>query len=571
MKRIYGLFFILMAGILIGTIHLFTGCDNTTSEDTGTITDTPVGDTSTTTDTGTTESVIHKSGETISSAQKWSGIHILEGTIYIKSGVEISPCTKILINPGARISVTSLGSIKSLGTKECPVVFTSARDSKARGDWANIEIFGSSSSDNAFDWTILEYGGASAYGMLWIERNATVRIDNTTFDNSKSYGVYIEEGANISSFSGNKFTNLDLNPIYITANEVRYLSPIETSGNAQNSVLVNGGTVSSAALWKNLGVPYLLKNIIHFKASVELEAGNTLLMSDGSKIIVSDQGSIKSSGTKEKAITFTSAKPSKAKGDWIGIEIYGTSSPDNAFSWTILEYGGKGSYGLVWLDNGASVRIDNTVFSNSRSYGLYIEEGAEIKSFTGNKFNDLDLNPIYLKANNVGQLDKIETSNNTANTVLINGGKITTAATWKNMGIPYEIKEVVYFQAAVEVEEGTTILMQPSEKLIINGSGSLKLKGTANANITIKSSKPSPASGDWKEIDIYASSNNDNVWSYVNIMHGGSGSYGQVWVEKGASLTLNNCKFSEGRNCDLYVENGGNIVNNGSTYTICPQ
>jgi len=188
-----------------------------------------------------------------------------------------------------------------------------------------------------------------------------------------------------------------------------------------------------------------------------------------------------------------------------------------------------------------------------------------------NKFNDLDLNPIYLKANNVGQLDKIETSNNTANTVLINGGKITTAATWKNMGIPYEIKEVVYFQAAVEVEEGTTILMQPSEKLIINGSGSLKLKGTANANITIKSSKPSPASGDWKEIDIYASSNNDNVWSYVNIMHGGSGSYGQVWVEKGASLTLNNCKFSEGRNCDLYVENGGNIVNNGSTYTICPQ
>ena len=574
MKRMYGLIMFAVVVAFFGALQLFSGCDNLTSEDTSTATDaitgdTATGDTATGQDTGSTENVTHKSGETISSSQKWSGTHILEGNLYIKAPVEITPCTKISIAANAKIVVSNSGSIKSIGTKDCPVVFTSAKDSKAKGDWNIIEIYSTASSDNAFDWTILEYGGNGDYGVLWIDDNVSIKIDNTTFDNSKSYGVYIEKDAKVDSFSGNKFTNIDLNPIHIEASEVGLLNVIETSNNTQNSVLVNGGTVSKAAVWKNIGIPYYLKSNIYIKAEVEIEKGNTMLVGNGVKIVVSDKGSIKSVGTKEKPITFTSSKSSKGKGDWERIDIYATSSSDNAFDWTVLEFGGDGDYGLMWIEESAKVTIDNTVFSNSKTYGLWLENGAEVGSFSGNTFTNIDLNPIYLTAEGVGQLDKIQTSNNAKNTVLIDGGTVEKAATWKNLGISYETKANISFHAPVMVEAGTTFLLAPNNKLSINNSGSLKLAGTQDANITIKSAKASPAKGDWEEIDIYATSNNDNVWSYVNIMYGGGGDYGQVWVEDGASLTLNNCKFSESKVCDIYMEDGANVVNSGSTYTVC--
>ncbi|MCX7958174.1 MAG: hypothetical protein N3B13_03935 [Deltaproteobacteria bacterium] len=487
----------------------------------------------------------------------------------MKSSLEISPCTKILVSPDAKISVSDSGSIKSIGTKECPVVFTSSKSSKAKGDWALIEIYEKSSSDNTFEHTILEYGGKGDYGVLWIDGGATVRIDNTTFDNSTSYGVYFDKDANIGSFTGNKFTNIDLNPIFVSANEVGSFSKIETKDNPKNNILVNGGEVTKTAVWKNNGVPYFIKQNVYIKAGVEIEAGTTLLMGEKTKISVSDGGSIKTFGTNEKPVTITSSKPSKGKGDWISVEIYSTASSDISFDYTVLEYGGDNGYGLLWIDEGAKVSITNTTFQQSSSYGLYLDEGAELKTFMGNKFTNISLNPISLTAAEIVMLNKIVTADNSANTILVRGGSNEKDGKWKNTGIPYEVKQYIYIKANIEVEEGTTILMSPDTKLLVSDKGSLRLKGTQSSNITIKSAKTSPAAGDWFEIDIYSSANNNNTWDFVNVMHGGGDDYGQVWIDKGITLTLNNCKFSDGKNCDIYIENGGNVVNNNSAYKVC--
>ncbi len=554
---------------------LVSGCSDSTSDDTGTTADTATGDTGNpdggSGDTGSNESVTHKSGESITSSQKWSGTHILEGNLYIKSGVEISPCTKVLVAPGAKISVTDSGSIKSIGTKDCPVVFTSSKSSKAKGDWNLIEIYDKSSSDNAFDYTILEYGGSGSYGMLWIDGGASVKIDNTTFDNSKSYGLYVDQDANIGSFTGNKFSNMDLNPIFISANEVRFLNKIETEGNAVNAVLVNGGNISKAAVWKNIGIPYFIKQHIYIKASVEIEAGNTFLMGNDTKIGISDSGSIKAIGTQDKPIVFTSSKATKDAGDWRLIEIYSTASADNTFEYVTLEFGGNGDYGLLWIDEGADVIIKNTTFKESASYGIYAETGVVISSFSGNKFENIILNPISITAPDIIQLDKFETSGNQVNTILVRGGTTLKKGIWKNTGIPYEMMQNIYIKSAIEVDAGVTILIGPNYKIGVSDSGSLRLKGTKDANITVKSAKSTPAAGDWGEIDIYSTANNDNVWDYVNVMHGGGDDYGQVWVDDGITLTLNNCKFSESKGCDVYVEDGANVVNNSSTYKVCPK
>ncbi|MCX7943403.1 MAG: hypothetical protein N2746_02705 [Deltaproteobacteria bacterium] len=553
------------------------GCSEKVSDgddglgDTGTSSDTLWGLDGSSGDLDQTEKIIHKSGESIIEAQKWSGVHLLEGNLYIKSSLEIAPCTRILVGSKAKISVTDSGSIKSIGTKDCPVIFTSSKDSKAKGDWGLIEIFNTASSDNVFDYTILEFGGDGNYGMLWIDMGASVRIDNTSFDNSRSYGVYFDKNANIKSFTKNRFSNIDLNPIFVYAGEVGALDKITSIDNNQNTVLVNGGEVKNAALWKDLGIPYLLRQQVTIKASVEIEPGTKFLMDSDSDISVKDNGSIKSLGTADKNILFTSSKTSKAKGDWSHIEVYASSSSDNAFVYTVFEYGGKDNYGMLWIDNGAKVAIDNSTFRQSSSYGLFLEDGAVLKSFTNNKFKNLSMNPISLNASEIVMLDKIEAVDNTSNTIMVRGGTASINGQWKNIGIPYEFKQIVYVKSKIEVEAGTTILIAANMKISVGDKGSLRLKGMQNANINIRSAKSAPAAGDWSQIDIYDSADNDNIWDYVNVMHGGGDNYGQVWIDKGVMLTLNNCKFSEGKDCDVYVENGGNVINNNSTYKLCPK
>ncbi|MGB9599005.1 MAG: hypothetical protein ACP5QK_10810 [Myxococcota bacterium] len=53
----------------------------------------------------------------------------------------------------------------------------------------------------------------------------------------------------------------------------------------------------------------------------------------------------------------------------------------------------------------------------------------------------------------------------------------------------------------------------------------------------------------------------------MNISHGGGNDYGQVGVDEGASLTLNNCRFADGKVCDVYVNNGGTVSN--TIYKLC--
>ncbi len=383
MKRglwFFATFFMAITGTLVFLLH---GCESLESSDSGLIQDISMSDVTSLNDANlednqSGENIIHKAGETIESSQKWTGTHILEGSLYIKSLVTIDPCTKILIKPSAKIDIFDSGSIKSIGTKECPVIFTSYKPSPEKGDWKGINIYKTSSNDNAFDYTVISYGGESEYGMLWIEDGASVKIDNTTFDNSSSYGVYFEGGAKIESFTGNKFTNLEQNPIRIMAGEVGLLSAIETSNNKENTIKIDGGEVTTSADWKNISIPYKVSHIIDIKAPVEVEGGTTLLIDPEIKIDVSDGGSFKLTGSTDKQISIKSSKPSPAAGDWKGINFYKTASNDNIWSYVNIMHGGGSDYGQVWVEAGATLTLNNCTFSDGQTCDLYSEEGANV-------------------------------------------------------------------------------------------------------------------------------------------------------------------------------------------------
>lgn len=511
---------------------------------------------------------VEHDGEEITAATDWSGIHHIIGTLWVKAPLTMDKCTTILMDPNSRISVSDGGSIKVNGTADNIVPFLSAKAVPAAGDWNGIEIKKTASSGNSFKFTSFSHAGKSNYGAIWVDGEAEVAIDDCAFISIDNYGVMFENGAKIESFTGNKFASIGTYPVLVGANAVPALSPVETD-DATDRIFVQAEDVEDAGTWKNLSIGYEVEYLYVHKP-VTIEPGTTLYMPDNSHITLSDGGSIIAKATETAPIVFTSAKPAPASGDWKGILVKNTSSNDTAFEYVNFEFGGRGNYGVIWVDGGASVSIDNCKFKDIEDYGVAFANEAEIKSFTGNEFSNIGTYPIMIGANAVSALSPIVTDDPT-DRVSVEAEDVADAGTWKNLSIGYEI-EYIYINKPVEIEAGVTLFLKENGHLDVQDGGGLTLNGTENSRVTITSYKEAPSAGDWNAISIRKTSSDANVFNYADIKYGGNNDWGQLWVEKDAKITLNNVVFSDGKDCDVTNDNGEAIItDNGSTYTTCPE
>ncbi len=507
--------------------------------------------------------------EHITIATVWGDDHIIKGTLTVNAQLTIKACSTIKMEAGARIDVRDDGSLIVIGKPDCKTKFTSAKTIPSPGDWEGIWIYDTASAGNAFELVTFEYGGGD-YWVLWVDNGADVRIDASTFSHIKKAGVMIEDGATLHSFVGNSFKSLGGNPVVTSGNIASSLSPVATEDipNAVNRVHVNGANVTTGGTWKNLGIPYEIEGV-NFKAEVTVEPGTTIMVMPGEIVNVQENGALIMEGTALQRISVISAKTTPKAGDWDYLGIYNTASENSKFSYVDFKHRGS-TYGIVCLDEGASVSFDNCTFSDITGPGIEMED-IDLKSFTGNSFSNISGYPIIVPGNVVPSLSPITTANLAAgkDRVHVNGSNPTVGGLWKNLGIPYEL-EGLNFKAEVTIEAGTTLLIMPNEIIDVSDNGALILDGTADKRITVKSSKTSPAAGDWNYIGIYNTSSSSNRFSYVDIMHGGSGGYGQVWLDGGATLTLEHTIFSEGQTCDIDTDTDAILDVTDSTYTVCP-
>jgi len=509
--------------------------------------------------------------ETISVPTIWSDTHLIKGTLTVNAPLTIKACSTIKMESNARIDVRDNGTIIVIGKPSCKTKFTSAKTIPAAGDWEGIWVYGSASAGNAFEFVTFEYGGGD-YGVLWVEDGADIRIDSSTFSHIKKAAVKIEDEVTLNSFVGNSFKSIGGNPVVTSGNIALSLSPVVTEDIAAsvNRVVLNSRTVTKSGTWKNLGIPYELDGM-DITATVTIEAGTTLMVNPDKHVEVADNGAIIMEGTAALPITVTSAKGSPAAGDWDYIGIYASASGNNRFSYVNFRYAGNGGYGAVWMAEGARASFEHCSFSDIAGIGLDIEE-AKIGSFVGNSFARIDGYLIRTTANVVPSLSPVTVSGTLSekNRIRIESTTATVGGTWKNLGVPYEVAGF-NIHAPIVVEAGTTIMVSPGQNIDVAEGGSLILDGTADKRITVKSSKTSPASGDWDYIGIYSSSANNNRFTYADIMHGGSGGYGQLWVAEGAAITLEHTLFSDGDTCDIDAEEGALLTVTDTTYIACPE
>ncbi len=503
---------------------------------------------------------------TITSPATWDGRYLINGSITIDTNITVAKCSVIRMANDATITISDNGSIKSIGTADCHVKFTSSKDVPTKGDWNGFDIYNSSSADSEFTYTIMEYAGQNNHGAIWVQENGQIKLNNSTFSNIKENGIEFIDGAKISQFTGNTFKNIEKYPIKVAPEQVKDLTPIITENNGINSVYIYEGEVITAGTWKNLSVPYESESFT-LKAPISIEAGNVFNMKQDSVISVSDEGSIKSIGTTEKPIKFTSVKTAPAKGDWAGFDFYATSSNDNEFDYTTIEYSGRINYGTIWIQEEADIKISNTKIFESKGYGIDFNNGANIKGFENNTFENIENFIIRIAPEQIKDLAPFTSVNNLKNSIYIINSETATAGIWKNLSVDFTVESFSIKGGTISVEAGVTFFMLPNASINISEGGALKLMGTETEHITVISSKTAPAAKDWDCFNVYAVSSNDNEFNYTDIRHGGASNYGQMWVEEGATIALNNVTFSDA-DCDV---SGAGTITGSSTYDVCPE
>ena len=523
---------------------LFLGCGDSKDTD------------DTATQNNTTTNTSHDY-ETISTDSTWTGNHTINGALTINSTLTIEACSTIHLAANAYISIIDGGRIVSQGSEDCMVTFTSAENSPQAGDWAYIEIY---TNGNVFDWTTIEYGG-NDYASIWVGDQGTVAITNSTFAHSEK-GIELVSDATLTAFENNTFIAMNEFIMSVTTEQVRSITPITSIDNIGNFIEIKNSTLDRDSTWKNPSVPYKTSGFT-LNADVTVEAGTVFLIEEDSYITVTDSGSLINNGTQAAPIVYTSASIEPQSGDWAYIDLY---SNGNVFDWTVVEYGGK-DFASVYCNDNSSISITNTVFSDSDK-ALHMRDGSTLHTFSNNTFTRIQEYPITVSPDHVAHLGSLTASENEHPSIEVSYGRLSSNGTWKNLALPYSINNM-HINAIVTVEAGTTLWMVPDALITINDSGSLILDGTATASITVTSEKGTPLAGDWQEFDFYATSNNNNRFSYTNIMYGGGGGYGAVWLEEGAHLTLDHVTFSNNEQCDLHFASFSDVVIGSSTYNSC--
>ena len=221
---------------------------------------------------------------------------------------------------------------------------------------------------NQFSHVILEHGGGSYYGMLWVQDGASLTMSDCTLREAGDFGMLVDGGATLHGFDNNTFTANEGAALSIGANEVDALGVGTYGPNGVDGIIVRNATVDHDARWLDPGVPLLASTGFSVgtelgSAILSIDPGTRVQLGDAGDIRVRSNGALTTDGTAEQRVQISSSKASPAAGDWDELRFEdGSLAAHNQLRYTDISFGGGSYYGMLWVHDGTSVSLDNVVF-----------------------------------------------------------------------------------------------------------------------------------------------------------------------------------------------------------------
>ncbi len=270
-----------------------------------------------------------------------------------------------------------------------PVTFTSEGEGSYFGSlW--VDLTGSLELENA----IVRRGGSVetgtmngaivAQGPLELPANESVHVVNVTVSDSAGFGVHLGdftafsadsqglviEGSGAVTPVGNEET---LYPLAVTTSALGSIPVGEYGDNSRAAILVDAADRYPAdVVLRDRGVPYVSVGDFHLEPDdttaleFTVEAGVTVAFPADSRLNLGSASTpvrIVAQGTADDPIVFTSAKETKAAGDWVGVDWGGAPPSGNVLDFVRIEFAGgpsqTSSFGCGPSANDAALIITN--------------------------------------------------------------------------------------------------------------------------------------------------------------------------------------------------------------------
>lgn len=386
-------------------------------------------------------------------------------------------------------------------------------------------------------------------------------------------------------------------------------------GTATTSELIEEDITSDRVLTNRVAdstiADYCITDFIAIKngAVVTIQPGVTIEFTSDAGIEVgtyTSQGVLVADGTFSQKITFRGK--TKTAGFWRGIAISPTNTDvRNLIDNCIIEHTGSSilkstSAGFGYksaIGVGASsggnvglINIKNSIIRNNAGKGYSCKDGAGVRDFINNKFENNAEEAIFMNAEGFGKIDFLTTFAGNGYDGMYQGDFYSSIETidevgtldWKNKNGSYFLTRGIRINnnsTTVQFNQGIEVVVGVG-KMIHVDEGSFISTGYPPANlVTIKGT--SGTSPSWRGI-LVESNSSSNLISYTNIQGGGTqnlltyGCNGKAnvgvyyWAGSAGKITVRNSNISNSGGCGIYVETNsitqrGELIQSGNTFT----
>ncbi len=482
-------------------------------------------------------------------------------TLTIEAGVTVK------FNDNIRLQIGygyNKGILKVNGTADTPVLFTSANETPAPGDWGGISFQDRTvDGETVLTHFIVEYAGSGTNAGVYLE-NASPTLENGLFQKNSGSGLYGYGTGSSAVIKNSTFTANAGSGIYFQDNSSPVIRDNTFSGNGEyglrfhpgvnlenmtgnggegsKGIRIDAGTVNWQSTWHaNEGLPYVVTGDVTVcknssdPAVLSIDAGSIVKFKDQTRLQIGygyNKGILKVNGTADAPVLFTSAGETPAPGDWRGICFQDqTVDAGTVLSHFTVEYAGCETNAGIYLENaaptiknglfqensgfglygdgsGSSAVIENSTFTANAGSGIYFQDNSSPvirdNTFIGNDEYGLHFHPGVNLENMTGN------AGDGSNGIRIDGGTVNWQSTWHaNEGLPYVVTGNVTVckdsstPAVLTIEAGSIVKFKDQTRLQIGNGynlGTFKVNGTAAAPVLFTSAGETPAPGGWQGI-----------------------------------------------------------------------
>lgn len=499
-----------------------------------------------------------------------------DGTVTAEAGVMLKFAT------GISFHVKTGGALKLAGTTTTTVRFTSQ---DPVGTWKGVRLTDSQSTDNSWTYAVVDRAGSAPWtgaaysaGAVYVDGTTTVAMDHVTISNSEAHGLVAFDKVTLT-FAAGTFESNDT-PAYLHPQVADAIAADATFTSNTNEhirlVFGNNDKVEGTHSWPPHR--YRVEDRFFVVGDVTIEPGAILEFAQDVSMIVEPGATLTAVGTAAKAVTFKGAADTKGFWKGIAIESGGTGTPATIGATfdhcTISDGGGKNWSGApeskasLYLEDTSAAKITNTTFRSSGHYALWAGDKARLPDFANNTFTE-NARVMILHPDRVGELagNSSITGNDDddIHVVFNNNNKVSAAATWNNLKVPYLVRDRFFVEAALTIAAGVTIRFPQDRGMIVKVAGSIVTNGTAAEPVVLKGQNE-VATGYWQGLRIESNSTT-NTLTHTTVMHAGVPTWtgspdsdAALYIDNGARIALDNVTFGPGGGHGVYLEGANSAL-----------